>query len=161
MDSIRDVALNIINVSPSPNAQGGGFSPSRTPTRGEVSSTSSAPTSNCRTKTGSRCSKRRGCWRARPQAARNTDPRPTAHRVEERDPGKVKQEIDKQQRDYYLQQQMRTIQDELGDGADADIDEMREAAKQKNWPKEVAKPSRRSCRNSSGGTPPWPNTRCR
>ena len=34
---------------------------------------------------------------------------------------KVKQEIDKQQRDYYLQQQMRTIQDELGDGADADI----------------------------------------
>jgi len=28
---------------------------------------------------------------------------------------KVKQEIDKQQRDYYLQQQMRTIQDELGE----------------------------------------------
>ena len=51
---------------------------------------------------------------------------------------KVKQEIDKQQRDYYLQQQMRTIQDELGDGADAELDEMREKAKQKNWPKEVA-----------------------
>ena len=48
------------------------------------------------------------------------------------------QEIDKQQRDYYLQQQMRTIQDELGDGADAELDEMREKAKQKNWPKEVA-----------------------
>lgn len=50
---------------------------------------------------------------------------------------KVKQEIDKQQRDYYLQQQMRTIQDELGDGSDADIDKMREQAKKKKWPKEV------------------------
>ena len=50
---------------------------------------------------------------------------------------KVKQEIDKQQRDYYLQQQMRTIQDELGDGADADIEKMREEAKKKNWPAEV------------------------
>lgn len=51
---------------------------------------------------------------------------------------RVKQEIDKQQRDYYLQQQMRTIQDELGDGADADADKLREAAKKKNWPSEVA-----------------------
>ena len=51
---------------------------------------------------------------------------------------KVKQEIDKQQRDYYLQQQMRTIQDELGDGTDAELDEMREQAKKKNWPQEAA-----------------------
>ena len=50
---------------------------------------------------------------------------------------RVKQEIDRQQRDYYLQQQMRTIQDELGEGTDAEIDEMREAAAKKNWPKEV------------------------
>ena len=50
---------------------------------------------------------------------------------------RVKQEIDKQQRDYYLQQQMRTIQDELGDGTDADIERMREEAKKKNWPEEV------------------------
>ena len=50
---------------------------------------------------------------------------------------KVKQEIDRQQRDYYLQQQMRTIQDELGEGGDAEIEEMREAAAKKNWPKEV------------------------
>ena len=50
---------------------------------------------------------------------------------------KVKQDIDRQQRDYYLQQQMRAIQDELGEGTDAEIDEMREAAKKKNWPKEV------------------------
>ena len=50
---------------------------------------------------------------------------------------KVKTEIDKQQRDYYLQQQMRTIQDELGEGADDEIEKMREDAKKKNWPKEV------------------------
>lgn len=50
---------------------------------------------------------------------------------------RVKQEIDKQQRDYYLQQQMRTIQDELGEGSDAEIDKMREAASRKNWPAEV------------------------
>ncbi len=50
---------------------------------------------------------------------------------------RVKQEIDKQQRDYYLQQQMRTIQDELGDGEDAEIEKMREAAAKENWPKEV------------------------
>ncbi len=50
---------------------------------------------------------------------------------------RVKQEIDKQQRDYYLQQQMRTIQEELGDGVDADIEKLREEAKKKNWPAEV------------------------
>lgn len=51
---------------------------------------------------------------------------------------KVKREIDKQQRDYYLQQQMRTIQDELGDTTDAEIDQMRERASKKNWPEEIA-----------------------
>ena len=51
---------------------------------------------------------------------------------------KVKQDIDKQQRDYYLQQQMRVIQDELGDGIDADIERLREAAKGKKWSKSTA-----------------------
>ena len=51
---------------------------------------------------------------------------------------RVKQEIDKQQRDYYLQQQMRTIQDELGEGADSELEGLREKASKKNWPKEVA-----------------------
>ncbi len=51
--------------------------------------------------------------------------------------GRVKNELDKQQRDYYLQQQMRTIQEELGEGTDAEIEKMREEAKKKNWPKEV------------------------
>lgn len=51
---------------------------------------------------------------------------------------RVKQEIDKQQKDYYLQQQMRVIQDELGDGMDADVDRLREAAKNKKWSKQTA-----------------------
>ncbi len=52
---------------------------------------------------------------------------------------RVKQEIDKQQRDYYLQQQMRTIQEELGDTNDADLQRLEEAAAKKKWPEEVAK----------------------
>ena len=51
---------------------------------------------------------------------------------------KVKQEIDKQQRDYFLQQQARVIQEELGDTMDADIEKLREAAKKKKWKKETA-----------------------
>ena len=51
---------------------------------------------------------------------------------------KVKQDIDKQQRDYYLQQQMRVIQDELGEGMDADIERLREEAKKKKWSKNIA-----------------------
>ncbi|MBR5464630.1 MAG: endopeptidase La [Alistipes sp.] len=52
---------------------------------------------------------------------------------------RVKQEIDKQQRDYYLQQQMRTIQEELGDTNDADLQRLEEAASKKKWPEEVGK----------------------
>ena len=51
---------------------------------------------------------------------------------------RVKQDIDKQQRDYYLQQQMRVIQDELGEGMDADVDKLREQAKTKKWSKATA-----------------------
>ncbi len=51
---------------------------------------------------------------------------------------KVKAEIDQQQRDYYLQQHLRTIQEELGDGSDAEIEQMRERAEEKTWSPEVA-----------------------
>ncbi len=51
---------------------------------------------------------------------------------------RVKLEIDKQQRDYYLQQQMRAIQEELNDGEDAETAKIREQATKKNWSKEVA-----------------------
>lgn len=47
---------------------------------------------------------------------------------------KVKSDIDKQQRDYYLQQQMRTIQNELGGGSDDDdVEKLRKQAEGKKW----------------------------
>ena len=51
---------------------------------------------------------------------------------------RVKQDIDKQQKDYYLQQQMRVIQDELGEGMDTDVEKLREQAKTKKWSKATA-----------------------
>lgn len=47
---------------------------------------------------------------------------------------KVKSDIDKQQREYFLHQQMKTIQDELGGNpADEEIQELEEKASQKEW----------------------------
>lgn len=47
---------------------------------------------------------------------------------------KVKMDIDKQQREYFLHQQMKTIQDELGGNpTDEEIKELEELAAQKEW----------------------------
>lgn len=52
---------------------------------------------------------------------------------------KVKVDIDKQQREYFLHQQMKTIQDELGGNSfEQQVDELKKKAKNKKWPKEVA-----------------------
>lgn len=50
---------------------------------------------------------------------------------------KVKSEIDQQQREYYLNNQLRTIQEELGMDGDEDFNRMREAASAKEWPESV------------------------
>jgi ATP-dependent Lon protease len=51
---------------------------------------------------------------------------------------KVRSDLDKQQRDYFLHQQMKTIQEELGGVSyDEEIDEMRNKAKKKKWGKKV------------------------
>ncbi len=51
---------------------------------------------------------------------------------------KVRKDLDKQQREYFLHQQMRTIQDELGDNPqEQDVRDFRERAKTKKWTKEV------------------------
>ena len=53
---------------------------------------------------------------------------------------KVRKDLDKQQREYFLHQQMRTIQDELGDNPqEQDIRDFRERAKTKKWTSEVGK----------------------
>ncbi|MEE4196304.1 MAG: endopeptidase La [Bacteroidales bacterium] len=52
---------------------------------------------------------------------------------------KVKTDLDRQQREYLLHQQMKTIQDELGGSPiDQEIEELKKRAKKKKWKKEVA-----------------------
>lgn len=52
---------------------------------------------------------------------------------------KVRGDIDKQQRDYYLNQQLRTIQEELGGNPqDLELNEIEKRAESKEWPKEIA-----------------------
>ncbi|HEY9125333.1 MAG TPA: endopeptidase La [Bacteroidales bacterium] len=52
---------------------------------------------------------------------------------------KVRQELDQQQREYFLQQQIKTIQDELGGNPlEQEIEELRKKASKKKWSKTVA-----------------------
>ena len=51
---------------------------------------------------------------------------------------KTHEDINKQQKEYFLQQQMKAIQEELGGNMnDIEIRELRAQAKKKKWPKEV------------------------
>jgi len=53
---------------------------------------------------------------------------------------RVRKDLDKQQREYFLHQQMRTIQDELGDNPQVqDVRDFQERAKAKKWNKIVEK----------------------
>ncbi|MFA6593051.1 MAG: endopeptidase La [Bacteroidales bacterium] len=52
---------------------------------------------------------------------------------------KVKSDIDQQQREYFLNNQLRTIQEELGMDDDEEFRNMTEKAKTKKWPEAVAK----------------------
>ncbi|MCF8298890.1 MAG: endopeptidase La [Saprospiraceae bacterium] len=53
---------------------------------------------------------------------------------------KVKVDLDKQQRDYLLNQQLKTIQDELGGSPhEQEIKDLKEQAKTKKWSEEAAK----------------------
>jgi ATP-dependent Lon protease len=52
---------------------------------------------------------------------------------------KVRVDLDKQQRDYFLNQQLKTIQEELGGNTpDLEIENLRERGGKKKWAKEVA-----------------------
>ena len=51
---------------------------------------------------------------------------------------KTREDLDQQQREYYLNQQLKTIQEELGGVSnDQELEEMRKQAKSKKWSKEV------------------------
>ncbi|OKS85278.1 endopeptidase La [Mucilaginibacter polytrichastri] len=52
---------------------------------------------------------------------------------------KVRVDLDKQQRDYFLNQQLKTIQEELGGNSpDLELDNLRQRATKKKWAKEVS-----------------------
>ena len=52
---------------------------------------------------------------------------------------KVHTDIDQQQRDYFLRQQIKVLQDELGfDGPDKEVEKLRKRAENKKWPKPTA-----------------------
>ncbi len=51
---------------------------------------------------------------------------------------KVRSEIDNQQREYYLNSQLKTIQEELGMADSDDLDKFKERAAKKKWSKEIA-----------------------
>ncbi|WP_250432338.1 endopeptidase La [Hanstruepera flava] len=53
---------------------------------------------------------------------------------------KVQSDMSQQQREYFLHQQMKTIQEELGGVShDEELDDMKQRAKSKKWPEKVAK----------------------
>ncbi len=51
---------------------------------------------------------------------------------------KVKNDIDQQQREYYLNNQLKTIQEELGMDEEEEFEKFRARAKEKKWPEAVA-----------------------
>ncbi len=52
---------------------------------------------------------------------------------------KVRVDIDRQQREYFLHQQLKQIQEELGgDSPDLEIENLRERGQKKKWPQDVA-----------------------
>ena len=60
--------------------------------------------------------------------------------IKDRIESKVRTDIEKQQRDYYLSQQLKTIQEELGQNPqEEEIKSLLERAKAKHWPENVAK----------------------
>ena len=51
---------------------------------------------------------------------------------------KTREDLDQQQREYYLHQQLKTIQEELGGASnDEELEEMRQKAKTKKWDKKI------------------------
>ena len=73
--------------------------------------------------------------------------------------GRTRREMDQQQREYFLQQQMRTIQDELGGGAtsDEEIDELRKKGKEKLWSEAVAETFEKELRKAERLNPQSPD----
>lgn len=51
---------------------------------------------------------------------------------------RAREDIDQQQREYFLQQQIKTIQDELGGGQDQEVESLRKQGLKMTWGKEIS-----------------------
>ncbi len=69
---------------------------------------------------------------------------------------KVKSEIDQQQREYFLNNQLRTIQEELGMDEMEDFEKFRARAAEKKWSKEVAEIFEKEMNKLEGYNPSSP-----
>ncbi len=71
---------------------------------------------------------------------------------------KVKTDLDQQQREYILRQQIRAIQDELGeDTYESEIEELRARSEEKVWPEEVQKAFNKELTRLGRLTPAMPD----
>ncbi|MEM9987194.1 MAG: endopeptidase La, partial [Bacteroidota bacterium] len=71
---------------------------------------------------------------------------------------KVKFDLDRQQREYILRQQIKTIQDELGEGGpESEMEQLRKRAEDKVWPEEVQKAFEKEINRLSRLTPAMPD----
>lgn len=71
---------------------------------------------------------------------------------------KTREEMDKQQKEYFLQQQIKTIQEELGGNInDLDVAELRNKAQTTEWPSEVAETFERELRKLERIAPQSPD----
>ena len=52
---------------------------------------------------------------------------------------RTREDLDKQQKEYFLQQQIKNIQDELGTGQDEEVENLRDKAAKNQWNEEVGK----------------------
>ena len=58
---------------------------------------------------------------------------------------KTREDIDEQQRNYFLQQQIKNMQAEIGNGESSEKSELLRKAMLKNWPEEIAKTFHKEC----------------
>ena len=68
--------------------------------------------------------------------------------VEKRIRGRVKRQMEKSQREYYLNEQVKAIQKELGEGEEgADLEEMEKKIRRAHMPKEARKKAEAELKN--------------
>lgn len=78
-------------------------------------------------------------------------------RLKESLTNKTKVEMDRQQKDYFLQQQIRTFQEELGQTSDNELEDLRLEGEKKKWSAEVAQTFEKELRKAERFNPQSPD----